>query len=129
MAKEKINPFASMSNKRKEEQDKILNKALNKPEEIKPEPVKEEKKEIEKEKKVEEVKPVKKETAPAKKKEKGTGNVVRTTISIPKDVVELMNIAVAYKYKGNASAYITDLIEKDIKANGKLYKQINELTK
>lgn len=77
--------------------------------------------------------PEKKKNTTTKKKEspkagrpKGKPST-KISINVPNEYLEIVNIASGINYKGNTSSYIVSLIEKDIKANGKLYQQIRDL--
>lgn len=48
----------------------------------------------------------------------------KISLNVPDEYLEIVNIAAGINYKGNTSSYIVSLIEKDIKANGKVYQQI-----
>lgn len=51
----------------------------------------------------------------------------KTCINIDSEKAELVRIAAMMGYKGNVSAYINALIDKDIKSNGESYRQIQNL--
>ena len=51
----------------------------------------------------------------------------KISLNVPNDYLEIVNIASGINFKGNTSSYIISLIEKDIKANGKVYQQIKKL--
>lgn len=75
----------------------------------------------------------KKATTPRKKKEppkagrpKGKPST-KISLNVPDEYLEIVNIAAGINYKGNTSSYIVSLIEKDIKANGKVYQQIKAI--
>lgn len=51
----------------------------------------------------------------------------KTCINIDSEKSELVKIAAMMGYKGNVSAYINALIDKDIKTNGESYKKIMNL--
>lgn len=52
----------------------------------------------------------------------------KITLNVPDEYLEIVNIAAGINHKGNTSSYIVSLIEKDIKANGKVYEQIKAIT-
>ena len=52
----------------------------------------------------------------------------KISLNVPDEYLEIVNIAAGINYKGNTSSYIVSLIEKDIKANGKVYQQIKAIT-
>lgn len=51
----------------------------------------------------------------------------KISLNVPDEYLEIVNIAAGINYKGNTSSYIVSLIEKDIKANGKVYEQIKAI--
>ena len=51
----------------------------------------------------------------------------KISLNVPDEYLEIVNIAAGINYKGNTSSYIVSLIEKDIKANGKVYQQIKAI--
>lgn len=53
----------------------------------------------------------------------------KISLNVPNELLELVSIAAGINFKGNTSSYIVSLIEKDIKANGKVYEQIKALQK
>ena len=74
----------------------------------------------------------KEKSKPAKpsktKKEKiSPASYTKTCINIDSEKAELVRIAAMMGYKGNVSAYINALIDKDIKSNGESYRQIQNL--
>lgn len=52
----------------------------------------------------------------------------KISLNVPDEYLEIVNIAAGVNHKGNTSSYIVSLIEKDIKANGKVYQQIKAIT-
>lgn len=53
----------------------------------------------------------------------------KISMNIPCEMIDYINIAAAVNFKGNTSGYIISLIERDMKKNEMLYKQIKELSK
>lgn len=51
----------------------------------------------------------------------------KISLNIPNEYLDIIYIAAGMNYKGNTSSYIVSLIEKDIKTNGKMYRQIKAL--
>lgn len=52
----------------------------------------------------------------------------KISLNVPNEYLDIVNIAAGINFKGNTSSYIVSLIEKDIKANGKVYQQIKAIT-
>ena len=52
----------------------------------------------------------------------------KISLNVPDEYLDIVNIAAGINFKGNTSSYIVSLIEKDIKANGKVYQQIKAIT-
>lgn len=50
-------------------------------------------------------------------------------INTPVDYAELITIAAGTRFKGNISAYINSLIERDLQENGDIYRKIREMSK
>lgn len=141
---EKPNPFLAASQKRKNEQEAIVNPKTSTKEEnkeipkveAKPVPKQETTPKTETKREKPEVPKTEKVESP-KKASAETGKIGRPkgkpyskiSINIPDEYLEIVEIAAGINYKGNTSAYIVSLVEKDIKANGKVYEQIRNLAK
>lgn len=89
--------------------------------------------EVKEEVKAEPQKTIEKKSTPKKTKEphkagrpKGRPST-KISLNVPDEYLEIVNIAAGINYKGNTSSYIVSLIEKDIKANGKVYQQIKAI--
>ena len=67
-----------------------------------------------------------KKDAPKAGRPKGKPST-KISLNVPNEYLEIVNIAAGINYKGNTSSYIVSLIEKDIKANGKIYEQIRAI--
>ncbi len=106
-------------------------------------PTTENKEEVKAEPKKEVEKPKAKTTAPKKTAEKKTAPKeekavpkagrpkgkpsTKISLNVPDEYLDIVNIAAGINHKGNTSSYIISLIEKDIKTNGKIYKQIKAI--
>lgn len=53
--------------------------------------------------------------------------LAKVSFNLPKESLELAKIAAFIGFKGNLSAYIVDLIEKDINANRQTYEMIKKI--
>lgn len=53
----------------------------------------------------------------------------KVSLNIPNEYMDLVSVAAGIGHRGNTSAYIVSLIEKDIEANGKVYNQVKEMAK
>lgn len=76
----------------------------------------------------------KKETKNIPKKENKVGRpksrpYTKMSFNVPDEYLETLEVAAFLNFKGNTSSYIISLIEKDIKANGKVYEQIKNQIK
>ena len=71
-------------------------------------------------------KTTKKKDTPKAGRPKGKPST-KISLNVPNEYLEIVNIAAGINYKGNTSSYIVSLIEKDIKANGKIYEQIKAI--
>ncbi len=56
-----------------------------------------------------------------------TGRNSRLSVYISEDLCNMANIASAFRFKGNMSAYITSLIEEDANKNKEIYAQLSAL--
>lgn len=52
----------------------------------------------------------------------------KISLNVPDEYLEIVSIVAGINYKGNISSYIVSLIEKDLKANETIYKQIKNIT-
>lgn len=53
----------------------------------------------------------------------------KLSINVPKEYIDMINVASGVNFKGNTSSYIVSLIEKDIRENGELYQKIISMVK
>lgn len=70
---------------------------------------------------------VSKSATKEKAEKTAASSYTKTCINIDSEKSELVKIAAMMGYKGNVSAYINALIDKDIKTNGEAYKKIMNL--
>lgn len=52
----------------------------------------------------------------------------KISLNIPDEYMEMVEIASAFRFKGNTTSYIVSLIENDIEANREVYEQIKKIT-
>lgn len=73
--------------------------------------------------------PTKKEEKKGKSGRPSNGDVKKISLAIPVESLEGIEAAAALFYKGNVTAYINDLIKKDLQENLEKYKTFLDMAK